>query len=140
MEARVRELLNELDRLIPADRAQVILFDSGDDVGKFPFCATPEGFLLFGLAFMRAAYAPAAGRGANGGEKVAVDLDAVYRSDSNVEFLCERVSALPEEGDRRRSREIPGLVGWPILLFVLWCLILGIGQAYRIVSAFFLSQ
>jgi len=137
MEARVQALLNELDGLIPASRAQVVLYDSGDEDGKLPFCATPEGFLLFGLAFMRAAYAPAEGKGANGGEKVVIELDPIYRSDSNVEFLCERVSTLPEKGDRRRPREIPALVGWPILIMALWCLILGLGQAYTIIRALF---
>jgi len=56
-DARIREVVAELERLIPRDNAQVILHDDGDSMGTLPTCATQNGFLRFGLAFMKAAFA-----------------------------------------------------------------------------------
>src|SRR5258706_15643285 len=125
MESRIRELLGELDRLVPVDKAQVILYDDGDPPGQLPFCASKEGFLRFGLTFMLAAFATSAGRGSNGGEKVVLDLDPICRSDSNVEFLCERVTDMPQEGDRRRPHHLPNIIGGPLILLVECCFLVG---------------
>jgi hypothetical protein len=139
MDPRVRQLVEELDRLVPTEGAEVILYDEGRERPPFslPFLANEAGLLRFGLAFMKAAFAPSQGKGRNGGDEIEIDLAPIYRSDSNVEFLCERVSSLPETGDRRRPREVPRFIGLPILLFVLWCLILGLLQMYRMMRAFF---
>jgi hypothetical protein len=127
-DARIRELVAELEGLIPREDAQVILHDDGDSIGSLPMCATRNGFLRFGLAFMKAAFAEARGRGSNGGEKVDVDadLDALYRSDSNVEFQCERAASIPDRGDRRRAKEVPGPIGIPVVIFVVVCFLVGL--------------
>ncbi len=131
IEGRVRELLAELDRLVPTDSTQVVLFDDGEFDGVLPFCATKEGFLRFGLTFMCAAFAEGDGKGANGGVKVPLDLDPLYRRDSNVDFACERVEAIPPDGDRRRARELSAPFGIPILLFLILCLLVGL---YNVVA------
>ena len=138
-EARIRELVAELDRLIPREDAQVILHDDGDSMGTLPMCATRNGLLKFGLAFMKAAFAEAKGKGSNGGEKVDVDadLDALYRSDSNVEFQCERVASIPDRGDRRRAKDVPGPIGIPIVVFVVVCFLVGLYQVCGAIRARF---
>ena len=148
-DTRIRELLSELDRLIPQESAQVLLYRDDDDEGNggegpkdavLPFCATRDGFLRFGLAFMCAAFAEGTGRGSNGGNNVEINLLPFYRRDSNVEFRCERVEAIPVHGDRRFRPTLvsePMGMGCPIVGFLVVCLLVGLFQVCSFIRSRF---
>lgn len=79
--------------------------------------------MRLGLAFAKGAWAPAIGKGRNGGERLALDL---HCSVSGLHFEYERVDTLPGEGDKRRPVEIPGC---GVVLLVL--LVVGLTWAIR---------
>jgi len=104
-------LLEELDRLVPTAEAEVLITVPWERFPDVPVRGTEAGFLRFGLEFAKGSFAPASKKGRNGGHVVSLDLDYLIGGDSEVEFDCERVEALPADGDRRRSGERPGLCG-----------------------------
>lgn len=88
-----------------------------------PVCVTETGLLRFGLEFAKGSVAPALKKGRNGGQVVSLDLDYLIGPDSEVAFDFERVEALPADGDRRRSREMPGLCGLAALAILMVCVV-----------------
>lgn len=123
---RIRLLLAELTQLVPsgANEAKVALVHDESDHLDLPFCATHEGFLRFGLAFMNAAFADATRTGFAGGDVVTLQLDTLMSSDSNVEFHCERVQVVLDAPER--APHTPGLVGGALANAIVWFLLLSL--------------
>jgi len=110
-------LLQELDRLVPTANAEVLITVPADRFPVIPVWATETGFLRFGLEFAKGSIIAASRAGRNRGHVVDLDLDYLIEPDSEVEFHCERVQALPASGDRRRTGEgIPGIVAIAVLI------------------------
>jgi hypothetical protein len=107
----VMALLRELDRLVPAVHAEILITVPEDWFPRFPMQGTREGFLRFGLEFAKGGVILGSGKGRNRGEVVVLDLDYLFARETDVMFNCERVAALPERGDRRR-----GDIGMPGIL------------------------
>jgi hypothetical protein len=118
-------LLEELDRAVPAADEEVLITVPRDRFPDVPIWTTAAGFIRLGLEFAKGALAPPEKRGRNGGDSVHLDLDYLIGPDSEVVFDFERVAALPEDGDRRRSRALPGLPALAIAVTVLVLLVRG---------------
>jgi hypothetical protein len=98
----VMALLRELDRLVPAVHAEILITVPEDLFPRFPMRGTREGFLRFGLEFAKGSVIPGSRKGRNRGEAVVLDLDYLFARETELMFNCERIAALPERGDRRR--------------------------------------
>jgi len=97
---RIAEIVGELDRVVPVDGAQAIVYvelfwQTYPHVERYEqytaFLATPTGLARFGIEYMKAALTTRAQRGPRG-DIVDIDVDYLLRQDSNLEIACERVA------------------------------------------------
>ena len=106
-------ILNDLDSLLTPAQGEVHVALEG--LSEVTLRATRVGLLRLGLEFAKGSLDPSSGRGHNGGEALRLALDRLLASGAKLTFECERVEKLPEGGDRRRSKELPGCFG--LLIF-----------------------
>ena len=139
--ARIQELVNELDGLIPSDGAVVRIYDGdfgGDDSGphSLEVQGTPAGYLQVGVAFLQAAFTPAAGNPSLDGDEIYDEMpDWVVDDEHSYRFgrfrRWDNPPALPR---KEGSGWAQGLMGFGCLgvvgiVLVLSCI--GLQQVVR---------
>lgn len=126
-EAHVRLLVDELDRAIPKDGAEVRLFQYGGGPDETKFVGTRQGYLRFGVEFLKGGIGPFSGDTAS---SVKVDLDYLVTSDSDVGLdWFERHDYLPAADHLDPPSWRNRLIGWVIVGVVIaffGCAILGL--------------
>lgn len=113
MDPRIGEIVSELDRLVPADGADVIavvaaFWQTYPAVARQRHdclvLATPAGYLRLGIEFLKAGMSPAEGKGPNG-DKVPFEIEYLLRKDSQLLLDCERLEPRPMRRPVRPARK-----------------------------------
>ena len=117
---RIAELIRELDQLVPAEDAKVLLTQVGGGPDESKVVATENGYLRFGLAFMKAAFAPPSKSGDPA--TIHVDLEDLISDDSDVSFdWFERVDHFAPPGKESGAYKVAewALIGSCVMVPVL---------------------
>ena len=124
-EFSIRPLIDELDRLVPKDGAEVRLVQYGGGPDETKFVGTRRGYLRFGIEFLKGATGPLSGESAS---SVNVDLDyLIASSDVGLDWfeLHENLPAADHVDPLSwRNRLIGWAIGGIVIAF-LGCAILG---------------
>jgi hypothetical protein len=85
-EQRVREMVWELDAIVPRDGAQVRMVQYGGGPDESRMVGTRRGYLRLGIELIKAALAKPVQAGGQGDDRLGVDLDYLTVPGSDVRF------------------------------------------------------
>jgi hypothetical protein len=116
-EARIKELVEELDRIVPKEGASVSFRQYGGGPDESKIVGSRTGLLRAGVSLLRAGVAPP-------GEKKEIgdlsDLGAITHSESEYRFDYFEESALPEDrAAEEKNRRVAKRIGYGLLAVVL---------------------
>lgn len=116
-EARIKELVEELDRIVPKEGASVSFRQYGGGPDESKIVGSRTGLLRAGVSLLRAGVAPP-------GEKKEIgdlsDLGAITHSESEYRFDYFEESALPEDrAAEEKNHRVAKRIGYGLLAVVL---------------------
>jgi hypothetical protein len=85
----IKQIVDELDRIIPKDNAKVSLQKYGGDLNEAFIIATENGYLRLGVEFLKAGFAPYIPAEKSLGKRpfaIDVEIDYLITDDSDVNF------------------------------------------------------
>ncbi|HVU16590.1 MAG TPA: hypothetical protein VHD32_06680 [Candidatus Didemnitutus sp.] len=115
-DARIKELVEELDRAIPKDGASISFRQYGGGPDESKIVGSRTGLLRAGIELLRVGTGSV---GEKGGANLA-DLRALTHSESDYQFDFFEEKLLPEDRTREiRSAWLTKLIGFGILALIL---------------------
>ena len=116
-EARIKELVEELDRIVPKEGASVSFRQYGGGPDESKIVGSRTGLLRAGVSLLRAGVAPP-------GDKKEIgdlsDLRAITHSESEYRFDYFEESALPEDrAAEEKNHRVAKMIGFGLLAVVI---------------------